>query len=734
MSSNTPTTAAVTEVSPSSERLRSERRTALRQLRVFLHLAWVLPLAAFLVCAALLYRHAFEQAEVAVGHWSRVAQEQALKLFETNSMLLQRMLDIVGDDSDEQLLARGQEVHDRLKRMAAQLPQVQGLFINGSDARALANSLVYPPPRQIDYSDREFFAVHRDARERVFFTEQLTSRISGEAFFDMSQRRARPDGSFNGSVHVSLRPSYLTDFYAELAKAGPGMRFAVFRADGKFLARWPEGVSPGLRMNEAALRMLAAGGDRLLQRGPSAIDGVDRIRTFRRLSPYPLWVMTTVNVADVRAAWLKTTGWLALLTVVVTGTLLSIVRMAMQRTRREFEAAQQLDDETALRQRTELALMQSQKLEALGRLTGGVAHDFNNLLMVINNNLFVHRHAHASVRDSPQLTAIDRAVSAGTKLTRQLLSFSRRQALMPERIDLKQRLPAFVELLSPLLGKNIQLDARADEGLAIDVDPAELELALINLAVNAKDAMPNGGTLTLVARAAADGETGDDAAPGRYAVIEIADTGSGIAPELIGRVFEPFFTTKIVGQGTGLGLSQVQSLCVSAGGSVRIESVPGDGTRVLLYFPVADPAPPSPPVAAAVTAVRPIACNVLLVEDNDAVAKTSADVLQSLGCRVDHVSTADAALLRLADPDARFDVVLSDIELAAGLDGIALAESIAERHPDVPVVLMTGYAARLQQAERLRLHVLPKPVAPAVLIDAITKALAASEKEASRAV
>lgn len=706
---------------------------ALRQLRIFLHLAWVLPLAAFLICAALLYRHAFEQAEVAVGHGSRVAQEQALKLFETNSMLLQRMLDLLGDDSDEVVLARGPELHERLKRMAAELPQVQGLFINGSDARALSNSLVYPPPRQIDYSDREYFGVHRAGLQPVFFTEQLTSRISGDPFFDMNRRRTLVDGSFAGTVHVSLRPSYLTDFYAELAKAEPGLHFALFRADGKLLARWPGRVTPDLRMNDATLEALAKVGDELVQRGPSSIDGADRVRMFRRLSPYPLWVVTAINVSDVRAGWLATVGWLAVLTSVITGALLWIVRVALQRTRREFEAAQQLDDETALRQRTELALLQSQKLEALGRLTGGVAHDFNNLLMVINNNLFVHRHAHPALRDSTQLLAIDRAVSAGTKLTRQLLSFSRRQALNPERVDLKQRLPAFVELLAPLLGKNVELKAHAEDDLVIDVDPAELELALINLAVNAKDAMPAGGTLTLSARALHAAELGPDLAAGRYAVIEMTDTGSGIAPELIGQVFEPFFTTKTVGQGTGLGLSQVQALCVSAGGTVRIDSAPGRGTRVLLYFPTAEPAPPAAMPTAEAAAVRSLACNVLLVEDNDAVAKTSADVLRSLGCKVEHVETADAALMRLADAAADFNVVLTDIELASGADGIALAESIADRHPELPVVLMTGYAARLQQAERLRFHVLPKPVAPAVLIDAIAKALAATEIETSRA-
>ncbi|HTN49864.1 MAG TPA: ATP-binding protein [Burkholderiaceae bacterium] len=714
-----------------SLQLSPERRTALRRLRFFMHLAWVLPLLSFIVAAALLYRDAFNDAKRAIDHGSRVAQEQALKLFETNVMVLQRMLDILGDSRDEEVLARGEQLHERLKRMADELPQVQGLFINGSDAKALVTSLVYPPPRGIDYSDREFFTVHRVDQQPVFFTEQLTSRITGEAFFDMSRRRVYRDGTFAGSVHVSLKPGYLTDFYAELASSEPGLRFAVFRSDGKFLARWPDGVPPGARVPDAILDTLASSaGNSLVRRGPAAVDGAERLQMFRRLSPYPLWVVTSISVADIRADWLANVGWLALLTSLVTLTLVGVVRLALLRTRREFDAAQRLDDETALRQRTEMALVQAQKLEALGRLTGGVAHDFNNLLMVINNNLYVLRNLHEALRGSPHLAAIERSVAGGTKLTRQLLSFSRRQPLMAERIDLKDRLPMIVDLLRPVLGKDIQLDARVEQPVVIRVDPAELELALINLAVNAKDAMPRGGLLRLVARSAADGELDR---PGRHVVIEMIDTGAGIAPDLLEHVFEPFFTTKTTGQGTGLGLSQVEALCASAGGQALIESNPGLGTRVRLFFPAQDRAASVTPGPADRPGIGRLDCSVLLVEDNDAVARTSAAVLESMGCTVEHVANADDALLRLAQPDAVFDIVLSDIEMPGAVDGIGLAEHAALLCPATPVILMTGYAARLQQAERLGLHVLPKPVNPEMLFDTIAAMLEDTRPQASRA-
>jgi signal transduction histidine kinase/ActR/RegA family two-component response regulator len=704
-----------------AQRFSVERRQALRRLQFISQLAWVLPALSFVIIAAALYRQHFTEAQQAIDRASRIAQEHALKLFETNSMLLQRMLDLWGDASDEEVMARGLEFHERLKRMAADLPQVQGLFINGADARGLANSLVYPPPRHIDYSDRESVRAHRSGDVGVFITEQLRSRISGEPFFDMSRRRSRSDGSYGGSAHVSLKPDYLTNFYAELAKSERGLRFGVLREDGKMLVRWPD-ESRGTPNAENVNWVRAADG--VVMYEDESPNRVQRLQVFRQLAPYPLYVVASVDVADVQAVWLRQIGWLALIAIPTTLLLTWMARVAVLRTRNELDAAQKLDDETALRQRMEVALLQSQKLEALGRLTGGVAHDFNNLLMIINNNMYVHRHLHPSICDSAQLAAIERAIAAGTKLTRQLLSFSKRQALLPERVDLRERLPSLLELLTPVLGKSIELDARVDSDLPpIKVDPAEFELALINLAVNAKDAMPQGGRLSVVARVSDEADPGRPRDDGpRYVLLEVTDTGSGIAPENLDRVFEPFFTTKPIGQGTGLGLSQVQALCQATGGMAHIESRLGGGTCVRLYFPAVD-GDASAASAPAVPTPQQLNHHLLLVEDNEAVAKASRDVLESMGCTVEHVTTGEAALARIAERDASFAIVLSDIEMPGALDGIALAEQIIERYPQLPVLLMTGYAERLQQAQQHHFDVLPKPVDPRMLADAIAKAL-----------
>jgi CheY-like chemotaxis protein len=250
---------------------------------------------------------------------------------------------------------------------------------------------------------------------------------------------------------------------------------------------------------------------------------------------------------------------------------------------------------------------------------------------------------------------------------------------------------------------------------AVEVDAAELELAIINLAVNAKDAMPEGGRFQLSARGARPGEAG---LPGEFVVISVADTGAVIDPDVIERVFDPFFTTKPHGQGTGLGLSQVYGLCTQAGGTARIESTPGRGTEVKLFLPAAAGMQDDAPVAEAPREAA-LDCSVLLVEDNEDLAGVTSALLEGVGCRVQWASSGDAARDLIDRGATHFDVVVSDMAMPGKLDGLGLAESLREHHPGMRVVLITGYASQLHDASARGFTVLSKPCPPDALIAAV---------------
>lgn len=374
-------------------------------------------------------------------------------------------------------------------------------------------------------------------------------------------------------------------------------------------------------------------------------------------------------------------------------------------------------------QQAEAALRQAQKLEAMGQLTGGVAHDFNNLLAVVSNNLHLHWRLVPGCAQRPELAAIERACATGTHLTRQLLAFARRQALHPEPVRLQEDLPGLRQVLQATLGRQIEMVVEvAPDTPAIRVDRSELEVAVINLAMNARDAMPDGGVLRIEARPA----------PREPALVrlQVSDSGHGIPPELLQRVLEPFFTTKGPGQGTGLGLSQVYGFATQAGGRLDIASEPGRSTTVTLWLPAmcnatsAHEPPASNDSQQPGPADKPLAVRVLLVEDNLEVGATTRALLEVAGAAVTHVLDARQALTWLQGPQAGdVDLVLSDIVMPGDFSGVALACWLREHRPGLPVVLTSGYSAEVPAAQAQGFTVLGKPVAPQTLVAAVRAAL-----------
>jgi len=349
-------------------------------------------------------------------------------------------------------------------------------------------------------------------------------------------------------------------------------------------------------------------------------------------------------------------------------------------------------------------LRQAQKMEAVGQLTGGIAHDFNNILQVVLGNLDALRRRTSEGEDTPEtrdwrrLTAAAmRGAERGATLTQRLLAFSRRQPLDAKPTDVNKLVAGISDLLHRTLGERIAIETVTAGGLwRVSIDPNQLENAILNLAVNARDAMPNGGKLTIeTANAFLDEAytaTQHDVSPGQYVLISVTDSGTGMTKETVAKAFEPFFTTKELGQGTGLGLSQVYGFVKQSGGHVKIYSEPGEGTTVKLYLPRLHGEAGAESRATPASAPRSRKGEVvLLVEDDNEVRAATGDMLRELGYRV-IVAADGAAGLRLLDEHPEIDLLFTDVGLPGGLNGRQLADRARAKRPDLPVLFTTGYA------------------------------------------
>ncbi len=402
--------------------------------------------------------------------------------------------------------------------------------------------------------------------------------------------------------------------------------------------------------------------------------------------------------------------------------------LVLARTQQLEHANRELQKEMLERARAEESLRQAQKIEALGQLTGGVAHDFNNLLMVISGGLDMLGRTADTARRQMLVDGMRQAAQRGAALTRQLLAFSRRTPLQPEPVDLRRQIGGMKEMLERSLRGDVTVEFDFAGNLwAVEVDPSELELVILNLAVNARDAMPTGGRILVRAC-----NVPDEAGGGRdFVRIEIIDSGVGMPPEIMQRVFEPFFTTKEVGKGSGLGLAQVHGFVSQSGGTIAIKSRVGQGTTFTILLPRSDKVPSGEVrIAEQLTAdyVRS-AARVLLVEDNDEVAALVREMLDELGFEVLRVSSARAALGALAN-GRRVDLVFSDIVMPGDMNGLDLARETRARCLGIPVLLTSGYAEQaIHDAETEGLTVLRKPYSLSDLSTALDLALPRSANQ-----
>ena len=370
---------------------------------------------------------------------------------------------------------------------------------------------------------------------------------------------------------------------------------------------------------------------------------------------------------------------------------------------------------------SEERLARARKMEAIGQLTGGIAHDFNNLLQVITVSLSVieRQVARGRVNEiNPAISSIRKASQTASNLINRMLAFSLRQTLLPRVIEPDRLIVGMEEMLRRTLGPEIELDLRLGRcEWCVSCDPSQLESALLNLAINSRDAMPGGGVLEITAverKLAADQLPEPDARAGDYVEIEVTDNGLGMSRDVLSRVFEPFFTTKPTGQGTGLGLSQIYGFVKQSGGFVRIESRPGEGTSVRIYLPAHEPpaelVPEDSPAIDSIDSAGPARrAKTLVVEDQTEVRSQLAEALAEIGCTVMEAGEGKAAL-KVLESGEPLDLLITDVGLP-GLSGLELAEAALASRPNLPILLITGYVGKPLETARLAPHmeVLRKP-------------------------
>ena len=365
--------------------------------------------------------------------------------------------------------------------------------------------------------------------------------------------------------------------------------------------------------------------------------------------------------------------------------------------------------QVAERERTERLLRQSQKMEAVGQLTGGIAHDFNNLLMVISGGLSILERDPSPERRQKLHEGMRQAAARGAALTRQLLAFSRQKELHASAIVISRHVEGMRELLGGSLGGDVVLKTQFGADVwPVHVDEGELEIALLNLCVNARDAMPNGGSITIAARNHPD--FNEMQLRGDFVELSVTDTGEGMDTETVSRCFEPFYTTKGVGQGSGLGLAQVYGFAKGSAGAVQIESKPREGTTVSLYLPraLSDVAAAHETPAVLGDVLSP--CKVLLVEDDAAVASLTCEMLFELGYEVAHVDSGRAGLDFLRKDRQSVGLVLSDVMMPDGMDGLTFFRELRKANIQTPVILVSGYIESIRrEADNAGIALLAKP-------------------------
>ena len=586
-------------VSPASGKERQPNKAAfgaIRTLRVLLVGTIIVPLLLGAVGGYLSYRSSYAGAAAVLAEAVAVAAENTTKILDTHVLVAARIDDLLGGLSDQQLRDQEQGLSERIARQIKDLPQVAAAWVIDANGREVVSARVFPVDRILDHSRREDFRALQDARVQTFIWALRARSLGGDVrpYFTVSQRRQATDGSFRGIVVVAVSGPYFASFYNSLLGGSAQYTASVLREDGTILAHYPESREPPAprEADERLASAIAAKTTSGVIASGSAFSGDGSLVAYQRLANYPVYVSIGRTRAAIEREWLETMAGYAAIGVPASIGLMLLCLLALRRTRREQAALAEARDAIAQRAAIEAQLNQAQKIEAVGLLTAGIAHDFNNLLTIVSGNIAL-LEADLETTDPRRRKFIAAAIGAcerASALTTRLLGFVRREPVDPRPVDVDEVIARMSDLVRHSLGDRIAVESRLSGGLwLVFVDPGQLEAAILNLALNARDAMSGRGRLTIktanVHIEEADAPAHPGVGAGDHVAVFVSDTGIGMPPEVRDKAFDPFFTTKEAGKGTGLGLAQVNAFVTRSGGYCTIVSEPGHGTTIKLYLP-----------------------------------------------------------------------------------------------------------------------------------------------------
>ena len=639
-------------------------------------------------------------------------EQHAANMLDVHMLVLRQLDDLTHGKSGNQVIGDSR-LKDSVTSLTREFPQISVVGLADADGRIWLSS-VAGATVNATVADRDYFLVHKnDATKGLYISEPFTGRLNGARQFSISLRRSTSSGGFDGIIFATVQLKHFIQFWEHFAPSSNYL-IPLVRNDGIVIARYPFSDSPPRRNPQDPFMTHLRESPQGLYTAVSPVDGIERINAYSQIKSYPLYISFSVDKAFVLRSWRHNSTLAASMAVFLALLLaafwLSVVRQLHQQkvsATRWRVIAEDLKLEVGRRKDAEEAMRQSQKMEAVGQLAGGIAHDFNNLLAALVGNLQLMRRRldQGTVNDLPRYVAAAESItSKAGAMTQRLLAFSRRQTLAPAPLDVKERIESMRELITQTVGPSINVRTAFSQDTCNTLcDPNQLDSAMLNLAINARDAMPGGGDLTITVTreylTAVEAAAFQLPAKPPYVVVRVKDSGAGMAHEIIQRAFEPFFTTKPAGQGTGLGLSMVYGFVTQSGGQVKIDSHPGAGTDVAIYLPAYDGQMPASTRALEAIGTCPPRGEVciLLVDDEIAVREPLAELLTELGYLVTQAGDG-AQGLALLRSSQRVDLLISDVGLPGHMNGRQLADAGRKLRPELKVLFITGYADKAASA------------------------------------